>query len=127
MGANFETESYKEFANGRFLTRDFMEFGYDLYAPDPEQRKNRYVVPMAATVEQVKGLPFTLIQTAENDPLRDEGEAYGKKLREAGVVCTVTRYGGLTHDFQVLNAINKVPAVQASIRQACLELKDALK
>ncbi|HTI94751.1 MAG TPA: alpha/beta hydrolase [Puia sp.] len=127
VGANFETGSYKEFANDRFLTRDFMEFGYDLYAPKPEQRKDRYVVPMAATVDQVKGLPYTLIQTAENDPLRDEGEAYGKKLREAGVICTVTRYGGLIHDFQVLNAINKVPAVQASLVQACTELKNALK
>lgn len=127
VGADFNTESYLKFANDRFLTRDFMEFGYDLYAPDPKTRKDRYAVPMAATVDQVKGLPFTLIQTAENDPLRDEGEAYGKKLREAGVTCTVTRYGGLIHDFQVLNAINKVPAVQASIAQACSELSKALK
>ena len=104
-----------------------MEFGYDLYAPDPKQRKDRYVVPMEATVEQVKGLPYTLIQTAENDPLRDEGEAYGHKLREAGVACTVTRYGGLIHDFMALNGINKVPGVQAAIAQACLELKNALK
>jgi acetyl esterase/lipase len=127
VGANFETESYKEFGNDRFLTRDFMKFGYDLYAPDPKQRKDRYVVPMEATVDQVKGLPYTLIQTAENDPLRDEGEAYGHKLREAGVVCTVTRYGGLIHDFMALNGINKVPAVQSSIAQACMELRKALK
>ena len=127
VGDNFETASYKEYADGRFLTRDFMEFGYNLYAPDAKQRKDRYVVPMEATIDQVKGLPYTLIQTGENDPLRDEGEAYGKKLREAGVACTVTRYGGLIHDFQVLNAINKVPAVQSSIAQACLELRNALK
>lgn len=127
VGANFETESYKEFANGRFLTRDFMEFGYDLYAPDPAQRKDRYVVPMAATVDQVRGLPYTLIQVGENDPLRDEGEAYGKKLREAGVNCTTVRYGGTIHDFMTLNGINKVPAIQTSLQDACNALKRALK
>ncbi len=104
-----------------------MEYGYNLYAPDLETRKNRYCVPAVATTEQLKGLPYTLIQVAENDPLRDEGEGYGKKLREAGVVCTVTRYNGLIHDFQVLNAINDVPAVQASIKQAVNELTAALK
>jgi acetyl esterase/lipase len=127
VGADFNTASYRDFANDRFLTRDFMEFGYDLYAPDAATRKNRYCVPMAATVEQAKGLPFTLIITAENDPLRDEGEAYGKKLREAGVECTVTRYGGLIHDFMALNGIYKVPAVQTALREACEELKRALR
>lgn len=127
VGANFETESYREFADGRFLTRDFMIFGYDLYAPDLNQRKNRYVVPMEATVEQMRSLPYTLIQIAENDPLRDEGEAYGEKLREAGVRCTTTQYEGMIHDFMLLNAINKVPGVQSCIAQACLELKNALK
>lgn len=127
VGDNFNNGSYTEFANGRFLTRDFMIFGYDLYAPNAEQRKNRYVVPMEATVEEMKGLPYALIQTAENDPLRDEGEAYGHRLREAGVACTICRYGGLIHDFQVLNAINQVPGVQSSILQASVELKNALK
>lgn len=127
VGADFKTASYKAFGEDRFLTTEFMEFGYNLYAPDAQTRKDRYAVPMAATIDQLKGLPLTLIQTAENDPLRDEGEAYGKKLREAGVDCTVTRYCGLIHDFQVLNAINKVPGVQESIAQACGELQKALK
>lgn len=127
VGADFETGSYKAYGHDRFLTTDFMEYGYDLYAPDLQTRKNRYCVPMMATTEQLKGLPYTLIQVAENDPLRDEGEAYGRKLREAGVVCTVTRYNGLIHDFQVLNAINNVPAVQTSIKQAVNELTIALK
>ena len=127
VGADFETGSYKMYGHDRFLTTEFMEYGYDLYAPDLQTRKNRYCVPMMATTEQLKGLPYTLIQVAENDPLRDEGEAYGRKLREAGVISTVTRYNGLIHDFQVLNAINDVPAVQASIKQAVDELKNALK
>ncbi|HEY0175911.1 MAG TPA: alpha/beta hydrolase [Pedobacter sp.] len=127
VGANFETESYKAFANDRFLSKDFMEYGWNLYAPDLKTRKDRYAVPLEATIEQLKGLPATLIQTAENDPLRDEGEAYGRKLREAGVNCTTTRYVGMIHDFQLLNAINKVPAVQASLQEAYTQLKNALK
>jgi len=127
VGADFTTGSYKMYGQNRFLTTDFMKYGYDVYAPNMETRKNRYCVPMAATIEEAKGLPYTLIQVAENDPLRDEGEAYGRKLREAGVNCTVTRYNGLIHDFQVLNAINTVPAVQTSIKQAVDELKNALK
>ncbi|HVU98483.1 MAG TPA: alpha/beta hydrolase [Puia sp.] len=127
VGADFNTDSYKIYGEDRFLTREFMEFGYDLYAPDQATRKDRYCVPMAATVEQVKGLPPTLIQTAENDPLRDEGEAYGRKLREAGVTCTTTRYVGVIHDFPVLNAINKVPAVQESIREVIRALNEAFK
>ncbi|MCF6402858.1 alpha/beta hydrolase [Chitinophaga filiformis] len=127
VGADFNTESYKEFADGRFLTRDFMEFGWNLYAPNAATRKERYAVPMVATKEQLTGLPRTLIQTAENDPLRDEGEAYGKKLREAGVNCVVTRYVGVIHDFGILNGINKVPAVQESVKEVVRQLNEALK
>lgn len=127
VGANFETESYKAYANDRFLTRDFMKYGWDLYAPDAQTRKDRYAVPLEATVEQLKGLPTTLIQTAENDPLRDEGEAYGRKLREAGVNSTTTRYVGMIHDFGLLNAINKVPAVQESLKEAIRKINEALK
>jgi acetyl esterase/lipase len=127
VGADFETGSYKAFANDRFLSRAFMQYGWDLYAPDMKTRKDRYAVPLEATVEQLRGLPTTLIQTAENDPLRDEGEAYGRKLREAGVNSTATRYIGMIHDFQLLNAINQVPAVQASLQEAYTQLKYALK
>lgn len=127
VGVDFNTGSYKEFANGRFLTRDFMMYGWDVYAPDAATRKDRYCVPMVATLDQLKGLPPTLIQTAENCPLRDEGEAYGKKLREAGVQSSTVRYLGVIHDFGLLNGINKVPAVQQSIKDAVNALNDALK
>jgi len=127
VGANFNTESYKEFANDRFLTRAFMQYGWDLYAPDAATRKDRYAVPLEATIEQLKGLPTTLIQTAENDPLRDEGEAYGRKLSEAGVNSTTVRYLGMIHDFGLLNAINKVPAVQQSLQDAIHAINEALK
>jgi acetyl esterase len=127
VGTDFNTGSYKTYADGRFLSRDFMEFGYNLYTPNLQTRKEIYALPMAATINQLKGLPRTLIQTVDNDPRRDEGEAYGHKLLEAGVDCSMTRYMNLIHDFQVLNAINNVPGVKQSIRQVCTELKDALK
>lgn len=83
--------------------------------------------PLRATPEQLQGLPPTLIQTAELDVLRDEGEAFGRKLDEAGVDVTVTRYNGLIHDYGLLNALSDVPAVRAAISQAANGLKDNLK
>jgi acetyl esterase len=123
VGADFETYSYNAYAEGRFLTKAFMQYGYDIYAPDAETRRQPYAVPLSATIEQLKGLPPALIQTAENDPLRDEGEAYGRKLNEAGVDVTTTRYVGMIHDFGLLNAIAAVPATKSSLLQITAELK----
>jgi acetyl esterase len=123
VGADFETYSYNAYAEGRFLTKTFMQYGYDIYTPDAETRKQPYAVPLSASIEQLKGLPPALIQTAENDPLRDEGEAYGRKLNEAGVDVTTTRYIGMIHDFGLLNAIAAVPATKSSLLQITAELK----
>jgi len=125
--ANFDTASYKQFAEGHFLTYNMMKWFWDNYTTDEAKRKEIYASPLQATIEQLKGLPPTLIQTAEFDVLRDEGEAYGKKLDAAGVPVTSTRYGGMIHDFGLLNVISMVPAVQAAMRQAAEELKVHLK
>jgi len=124
---DFETQSYRDFDTGRFLPRAFMQFGWNLYAPDEKTRNNPYAVPMRATIDQLRGLPKALVITAENDPLRDEGEAYARKLKEAGVDVTATRYNGMIHDFVLLNGIHNVPATQAAIRQASDAIRDALK
>ncbi len=116
--ASVDTASYHEFGTGRFLARDFMKYGWDLYAPDAKTRDNPYVSPLRASNDQLKGLPPALVITAENDPLRDEGEAYARKLKEAGVDVTAVRYGGVIHDFVLLNAIRHEPEVEAALRQA---------
>lgn len=125
--ANFDTASYKEFAEGHFLTRNMMKWFWDNYTTDLAKRKEIMASPLQASLEQLKGLPPTLIQTAENDVLRDEGEAYGRKLDAAGVQVTSVRYNGMIHDFGLLNALAKVPAVRSSVEQAGAELKKHLK
>lgn len=125
--ANFETASYNQFAEGRFLTKNMMKWFWDNYTTDPEARKHRYASPLQATTEQLQGLPPALVQTAENDVLRDEGEAYARKLEAAGVATTLVRYQGLIHDYGLLNPIATVPAVQAALLQAGAALRQALK
>lgn len=125
--ASVDTDSYREFGTGRFLSRAFMKYGWDLYAPDEKTRNSPYVSPLRASNDELKGLPAALVITAENDPLRDEGEAYARKLTAAGVAVTATRYNGMIHDFVLLNAIHEVPGVQAALRQTSEAIREALK
>jgi acetyl esterase len=125
--ASVDTASYREFGTGRFLARAFMKYGWDLYAPDQKTRNSPYVSPLRASNDELKGLPPALVITAENDPLRDEGEAYARKLKDAGVAVTATRYNGMIHDFVLLNAIHDVPGVQAAIKQASDAIHVALE
>jgi acetyl esterase/lipase len=125
--ANFETGSYKEFGEGRFLTRNMMIWFWDNYLPDKNARKEIYASPLQASLEQLRGLPPALIQTAENDVLRDEGEAYVRKLDEAGVPVTLTREGGLIHDYGLLNPIAGVPAVKTALLQAAATIRKSLR
>lgn len=125
--ANFETGSYNQFATGRFLSKNMMIWFWDNYTTNQNERNEIYASPLRATIEQLKGLPPALVQTAENDVLRDEGEAYARKLDEAGVNVTATRYNGMIHDWGLLNALATVPGTQSAMLQAATELKKALK
>lgn len=127
VDADFETDSYQEFGEKRFLTTSLMKWMYDLYIADPEKRKDIYASPLQATIEQLKGLPPALIQVAESDILRDEGEAYGRKLDEAGVPVTTVRYNGMIHDFGLLNGLAELPATRSLFVQAAAELKKYLQ
>ncbi|WP_350224594.1 alpha/beta hydrolase fold domain-containing protein [Promicromonospora sp. MEB111] len=122
LDSDVESQSYQDYAEGRFLARDFMKFGWDTYTPTDETRNDIYAAPLKASVAELTGLPATVILTAENDPLRDEGIAYGRKLGEAGVEVVSIEYIGLIHDWMLLNPIQGVPSVQASFRHAAAEL-----
>ena len=125
--ANFDTGSYNQFAEGHFLTRNMMKWFWDNYTTDANQRAQIYASPLRATTDQLKGLPPALIQTAGADVLRDEGEAYARKLDQAGVPVTAVRYNGMIHDYGLLNVVSQVPEVRSALLQASQELKQHLK
>ncbi|WP_406046155.1 alpha/beta hydrolase [Micromonospora sp. NBC_00898] len=124
--AAFDTGSYHRFATGYFLRRDSMQWFWDQYTTDPAQRAEITASPLRATVEQLRGLPPALVITGEGDVLRDEGEAYANKLRQAGVPVTAVRYQGIIHDFVMLNALRETHAAEAAISQAIGVLRSAL-
>ncbi|WP_068618803.1 alpha/beta hydrolase [Paenibacillus tuaregi] len=125
--ASFDTDSYHQFAEGYFLRRDGMQWFWDQYIPDQEQRKEITASPLQATTEQLKGLPRALIITGEADVLRDEGEAYAAKLREAGVKVTAVRFQGIIHDFVMLHALAETEAAKGAITLAGAWLKEGFR
>ena len=124
--ATFSQPSYTSFAQGRFLTTPLMQWMWNQYTTNPTERKSIYASPLQASIEQLKGLPPALVQVAENDILHDEGVAYARKLDEAGVPTTITEYKGFIHDYGMLNPLANIPAVQSSIQQAAVVLKNGL-
>jgi acetyl esterase/lipase len=121
--AQFDTASYQQFAEGHFLTQNMMKWFWDNYTTDAGERAQIHASPLNASTEQLKGLPPALVQTAEFDVLRDEGEGYARHLDAAGVPVTSVRYNGMIHDFGLLNPLSQIPEVKAAVRQAALELK----
>lgn len=124
--ATFDDASYGQFAEGHFLTRNMMKWFWDNYTTNPAERAQVHASPLQATPEQLRGLPPALVQTAEFDVLRDEGEAYARKLDAAGVPVTSVRYNGMIHDYGLLNPLSHVPQVRSAMRQAAEELKTHL-
>ncbi|HEY3598217.1 MAG TPA: alpha/beta hydrolase [Paraburkholderia sp.] len=122
--AGVDTCSYKEFANNRFLSREFMKYGWDRYAPTEEERENPYVSPLRASLAHLHGLPPTLVVTEENDVLRDEGEAYAHRLQDAGVPTVFVRYNGTIHDFGLLNGLVDLPTTQAALHQIAGSIRE---
>ncbi|MYW20118.1 alpha/beta hydrolase fold domain-containing protein, partial [Streptomyces sp. SID2955] len=124
--ADFDTPSYHQFATGYFLRRDGMRWFWDQYTTDEAERAQITASPLRATTEQLTGLPPALVVTAEADVLRDEGEAYANKLREAEVPVTAVRFQGIIHDFVMLDALRGTHAAQAAIDLAVRTLRTAL-
>jgi acetyl esterase len=115
--SDLDTPSYRENATGYVLTREGMRWFFRHYLARGEQGREPYVAPLRAP--SLTGLPPALVQTAECDPLRDEGEAYAARLRDAGVPVTLTRYAGMFHGFlRMTNILDKAKAARDEVAGA---------
>ena len=124
--ADFDTSTYRRYADGPWLTREAMRWFWDAYLPDVERRSEITASPLRASFEQLRGLPPALVINGEHDVLREDGEAYARRLSQAGVPVTQVRYGGTIHDFVLLNPIANTPAPRAAMAQAAGFLRAAL-
>ena len=95
--ARLDTVSYRENSEGYFLIRDDMQWFCNHYLAEPADADNPYAAPLRS--KDLRGLPSATVITAEFDPLRDEGESYAKKLKDAGVPVELRRYDGVIHGF----------------------------
>jgi acetyl esterase len=123
--ASFTQESYQQYGQQRFLTTPLMKWMWDNYA-DATQRKEKHASLLNNSIEDLKGLPPVLIQVAENDILRDEGEAFGRKLEVAGIHVTTVRYDGMIHDWGLLNGLAEEPGTKSLVMHAAAELRHYL-
>ncbi|NUT45571.1 MAG: alpha/beta hydrolase [Thermoactinospora sp.] len=112
--AAMDSSSHRENAEGYFLTGDAMRWYWNNYMPDPLRREEPYCSPINADLHD---LPPALVLTAQYDPLRDEGEAYGARLREAGVRARTVRFDGMFHGFFGLGAL--LPAAKEAMAVVC--------
>lgn len=124
--AGQDTGSYREFADGPFLTARAMAWFWDCYQPDVDARADITASPLRASLDDLAGLPPALVVVDENDVLRDEGEAYARRLLEAGVRVTSLRYNHVLHDFMMLNPIRPTAAASGAVAQAIDTLRTAL-
>jgi acetyl esterase len=115
---DFATASYKEHGEGLMLTGADMKWFFAHYVGDETRYADPLVSPMRAP--SLAGLPPAFVVTAEYDVLRDEGEAFAAKLRDAGVVITLRRYDGMAHGF--LRMVNLI----ATSRQAMDDIGRAI-
>ena len=120
-GSRFDTESYIANADGYMLTLDSMRWFWEHYA-DAEQRLDPRASPLLA--KDLSGLPPAMIMTAEYDPLRDEGEAYGARLADAGVIVETIRFDGFIHGF--FAQTQTISATRPAMQKACEALESAL-
>lgn len=120
-GVTFDTASYRDNAEGFLLTAEAMHWFWDHYVPAPDDRRNPYASPLFAS--DLSALPPALVMTAEYDPLRDEGEAYGRALASAGVDAEVIRYDGFIHGF--FAHTRTIDATRSAMADACAALRRA--
>jgi acetyl esterase/lipase len=122
---NEESESYRLFKDGPYGTAKTMEWFWNTYLPEPDLRAERTVSPLRATLDELKGLPPALVIVDENDILRDQGEAYASKLRDADVPTACVRFNGTLHDFMNLNALRDTETTRAAMNLAASTFRRA--
>lgn len=125
-GSDFNTSSFQDFAAGYFLTKETSQWFWQQYTGGKAIEHEPTACPLQATLDQLKDMPPALVITGECDVLRDEGEAYARKLTEAGVAVTATRYLGAIHGFMGINALADTPAARAATAQVNTMLRETL-
>lgn len=121
--AGTEWESYRLYGRERFLTAPLMHWFFEQYVRNGADRDSICLSPVRASVEQLRGLPPTLIAVAENDILRDQGEELGRKLDRAGVETATVRFNGVIHDWGMLNGFAQLAATRTLVDLAAATLK----
>ncbi|MET0152587.1 MAG: alpha/beta hydrolase, partial [Candidatus Binatia bacterium] len=119
---SYDTASYRENADGYLLTKDSMVWFWNHYLRSAGDGAQPYASPLRA--RDLKGLPPAMVVTTEFDPLRDEGEAYAERLRQAGVPVKLKRYDGLIHGFFMMTGF--FPHALQAVDEAAAEIR-ALK
>jgi acetyl esterase len=120
-----QSESMRQFKDGPYGSAEGLEWFWSSYLSDEAERREITVSPLQATVADLNGLPPALVIVDQNDILRDQGEAYADKLREAGVPTTSVRFNGTIHDFMRLNALRDSESTRAAIGLAVATLRRA--
>ena len=119
-----KSPSIDENATAPILTKSVMTWFVNNYMRDSADYENVKASPIVADDALLKRMPPALVVTAQFDPLRDEGEAYGKRLVENGVNCTITRFNGAFHGF--FNMITLLDDAQAAHAQSATLLRKYL-
>jgi acetyl esterase len=120
-----DSESYQLFKDGPYGDAETMEWFWMSYLPDEDLRVESTVSPLRATLDALKGLPPALVIVDENDILRDQGEAYATKLRDADVPTACVRFNGTMHDFMMLSALRETETTRAAMSLAAAAFRGA--
>ena len=120
-----DSESLRRFKDGPYGSAEGLAWFWNSYLTGAESRSDVLVSPLQATLADLEGLPPALVIVDENDVLRDQGEAYADKLRDAGVPTTSVRFNGTIHDFMRLNALRDSESTRAAISLATAALRRA--
>ena len=120
-----ETESYRLFKDGPYGDAATMDWFWSSYLPDDDVRRESTVSPLRATREELTGQPPALVIVDENDVLRDHGEAYAAKLREADVPTACVRFNGTIHDFMMLAPLRETASARGAIALAASAFRRA--